>query len=90
MKTVKTEFDLELYLNSSKAIDTTDIDWEDVAKHPINDGEIRCLTYMMDIESLTIMYLRELLNTESANDSDISSFLACWVYEETYHGRALE
>ena len=45
---------------------------------------------MMDIESHTIMYLRDLVNTHAANDSDISSFLACWLYEETYHGRAIE
>lgn len=87
---MKVEFDLEQYLNRSKAVDTSDIPWQDVPKYPIDPDEIRCLTYMMDIEAHTIMYLRDLLNTCAANDSEISTFLACWVYEETYHGRAIE
>ncbi|HZS48278.1 MAG TPA: acyl-ACP desaturase [Blastocatellia bacterium] len=87
---MKTEFDLERYLNNSKAIDTSDINWDDVTKYPIDPGEIRCLQYMMDIESYTIMYLRDLLNTDASKDSEVASFLACWLYEETYHGLALE
>ncbi len=83
-------FDLEHYLASSRALDTTDIDWSDAARHPVSSEEIRCLTYMMDIESHTIMYLRDLLNSRAATDPDISAFLACWVYEEAYHGRAFE
>jgi len=88
--TVKTEFDLERYLNNSKAIDTSDINWEDVPKYPIDLAEIRCLQYMTDIETHTIMYLRDLLNTQASKEADVSTFLACWVYEETYHGRVIE
>jgi hypothetical protein len=44
---------------------------------------------MMDIETHTIVYLRDLLNTRAIKDGEISSFLACWLYEEAYHGRAI-
>src|SRR5262249_58223094 len=47
------------------------------------------LLYMQDIESDTIVYLRSLLATRAIDDPQISTFLACWLYEETFHGIAL-
>jgi hypothetical protein len=44
--------------------------------------------YMMDIETHTVIYLRDLLATRAANDPQITAFLACWVYEELWHGEA--
>lgn len=83
-------FDLQNYLDHSQAIDVSDIDWDSAADVPVPPEHVRCLTYMMDIESHTIMYLRDLLNSRAVVDPDISAFLACWVYEETFHGRAFE
>jgi hypothetical protein len=83
-------FDLENYLATSRALDTSGVDWAAAAEHPVSDDEIRCLTYMMDIESHTIMYMRDLLNSRAVDDPGISAFLACWAYEESYHGRAFE
>jgi hypothetical protein len=45
---------------------------------------------MQDIESHTIVYLRSLLATRAIDDPDVATFLACWVYEETFHGLALQ
>ncbi|HJQ85190.1 MAG TPA: acyl-ACP desaturase, partial [Candidatus Binatia bacterium] len=42
-----------------------------------------------DIESHTIIYLRSLLDTRAIDDPEVATFLACWFYEETLHGRAL-
>lgn len=83
-------FDLQHYLDHSRAIDVSDIDWAAAADVPVPPEHVRCLTYMMDIESHTIMYLRDLLNSRAVANPDISAFLACWVYEETFHGRAFE
>ncbi len=44
--------------------------------------------YMMDIETHTVIYLRDLLATRAANDPHITAFLSCWVYEELWHGEA--
>ena len=44
---------------------------------------------MQDIEAHTIVYLRTLLSTRAMDDPDVATFLACWFYEETFHGRAL-
>ena len=46
------------------------------------------MQYMMDIETHTVIYLRDLLATRAANDPQITAFLACWVYEELWHGEA--
>jgi hypothetical protein len=42
----------------------------------------------MDIETHTVIYLRDLLATRAANDPQITAFLSCWVYEELWHGEA--
>jgi rubrerythrin len=44
----------------------------------------------MNIESHTIVYLKELLSTKVIEDTEVTSFLSCWAYEEFFHGRALE
>jgi hypothetical protein len=50
---------------------------------------LRTLRYMQDIESHTIMYLKTLLATRAVDDPEMATFLACWLYEETFHGRAI-
>ena len=34
-------------------------------------------------------YLRSLLATRAIDDPEVAAFLACWIYEETFHGFAL-
>jgi rubrerythrin len=43
---------------------------------------------MMDIESHTVIFLRDLLATRAAFEPDVTAFLSCWVYEELWHGEA--
>jgi len=82
-------FDLESYLARSGALDLSAIDWADVPRHPLPQEAVRTLSYMQDIESHTIIYLRALLDTRAIDDPEVSTFLACWLYEETFHGIAL-
>jgi hypothetical protein len=49
---------------------------------------VMCMHYMMDIETHTVIYLRDLLATRAANDPQVTAFLSCWVYEELWHGEA--
>lgn len=81
-------FDLDRYLRASKKVDLSGIEWERIKDHPVSDAEARCLTYMMDIESHTVVFLRDLLATRAAFEPDITAFLSCWVYEELWHGEA--
>ena len=83
-------FDIDAYLSRSGALDLRGIDWADVPRHPVPTEAIRTLKYMQDIESHTIVYLRSLLATRAIDDPDVARFLACWVYEESFHGLALE
>jgi len=83
------QFELDRYLRASKKLDLTGIDFDRVAESPLSQAEVRCLTYMMDIEHHTVIYLRELLSTKAANDPDVTSFLSLWVYEEFWHGEAI-
>jgi hypothetical protein len=77
------------YLDASKRVDLTGIDFASAGQFPLHHEEIRCLTYMMDIESHTIVYLRGLLNTCAIEDPEITAFLSCWAYEEFFHSCAL-
>jgi rubrerythrin len=82
------EFDMDKYLRSSGRVDLEGVEWGRVASHPLTTAEARCLAYMMDIESHTAIFLRDLLATRAAFDPDVTAFLSCWVYEELWHGEA--
>jgi rubrerythrin len=75
-------------LRASKKVDLEGVEWDRIKDHPVSDNEARCLTYMMDIESHTVIFLRDLLATRAAFDPEITAFLSCWVYEELWHGEA--
>lgn len=80
---------LEAYADRSRALDLSGIDWSAVARHRIPDEALRTLRYMQDIETHTIVYLRELLATRAIDEPGVGDFLACWIFEESAHGRAL-
>jgi len=81
--------DLDTYVGRSRALDLDGIAWDDVARHHLSDAAVRTLRYMQDIESHTIVYERELARTRALDEPEVATFLACWLYEETFHGRAL-
>ncbi len=81
--------DLDTYVGHSRALDLTGIAWDEVARHPLSAAAVRTLRYMQDIESHTIVYERELAKTRAIDEPEVATFLACWLYEETFHGRAL-
>jgi hypothetical protein len=87
-KPQQVDFDLDRYLRNSKKVDLSGIDWDEVPRHPLSDGDVMSLHYMMDIEAHTVVYLRDLLATRVAADPQITAFLSCWVYEELWHGEA--
>lgn len=82
------DFDLDRYLRASKKVDLDDLEWDRIKDHSVSVNEARCLAYMMDIESHTVIFLRDLLATRTAFEPDITAFLSCWVYEELWHGEA--
>ena len=82
------EFDLDRYLRASKKVDLSGVRWDRVREHPVSPTEARCLAYMMDIETHTVIYLRDILATRAAEEPDVTAFLSCWVYEELWHGEA--
>jgi rubrerythrin len=83
-----TDFDLDRYLRASKRVDLSSVDWDRIREHRVTEDEARCLAYMMDIESHTVVFLRDLLATRASFDAEVTAFLSCWVYEELWHGEA--
>jgi hypothetical protein len=83
-------FDLDAYVGRSRAVDLAAIDWAAVPRYPVPPEALRAIRFMQDIESHTIIYLRSLLATRAVDDPDDATFLACWLYEETFHGLALQ
>jgi len=83
-------FNLDKYLRAAGGGTRPDaFDWSDPGPR-LDDQAIFCLGYMMDIESHTIIYLRELLSTSVAEDASITAFLACWACEEFFHSMTLK
>ncbi|MBI4348467.1 MAG: acyl-ACP desaturase [Elusimicrobia bacterium] len=83
-------FDLKSFIEKSKPLDLSGIDWALARRQPVSEAERRILPYFIDVESYTIAYLRGLLNTTAIEDPEIADFLSIWAYEESYHGRAIE
>jgi hypothetical protein len=81
--------DIDAYAARSARLDLDGIAWDDVPRWPLAPEAVRALRYMQDIESHTVIYLRTLLTTRAVDDPEIATFLACWFYEETFHGQAL-
>ncbi len=82
-------FDLEKYLRTAGGTRPENFDWSDPGPR-LDDDALFCVGYMMDIESHTIIYLREMLSTAVAEDASITAFLSCWAYEEFFHSQVLK
>ncbi len=80
---------IDTWAPRSRALDLDGIAWDEARRTPLRAETVRALRYMQDIESHTIIYVRQLLATRAIDDPDVATFLACWFYEETFHGRAL-
>ena len=79
-------FSIERYKEESKKVDVTGIAWDAVASHQLSKGDLFALHYMMDIENHVPLYLSHLLVTRACMDPILTAFLACWNYEELWHG----
>jgi hypothetical protein len=84
------EFDIGRFVRLAGAVQTDDLDYAEAARVGLTDAEARILRYMSDTESHTILYLRDLLAGHSAHDPEVTAFLSVWVFEELWHGRALD
>jgi rubrerythrin len=84
----RADFDLDRYLRASNRVDLSSVEWERIREHAVTTEEARCLAYMMDIETHTVVFLRDLLATRASFDPEVTAFLSCWVYEELWHGEA--
>src|SRR5256886_9147878 len=82
-------FSIERYKEESKKLDTIGVAWEDVTRYPLAKGDLFSLHYMMDIENHVPLYLSHLLVTRACMDPILTAFLACWNYEELWHGENL-
>ncbi|HEX6351179.1 MAG TPA: hypothetical protein VF160_17525 [Candidatus Dormibacteraeota bacterium] len=82
-------FSIDRYKEESKKLDVAGVRWEDVRKHELSKGDLFCLHYMMDIENHVSLYLSHLLVTRACMDPILTAFLACWNYEELWHGENL-
>jgi len=81
--------DLESLTSRSRKVDLDGVDFDAFVRTPLDDASLRCLRYMHDVESHTACYLRDLLVTRAHRDATVTAFLACWVYEEHWHGEAI-
>jgi rubrerythrin len=84
-------FSIDKFMEKSGPLDLSGIDWSKAKTQPVSKAEIRCITYMIDVESYTISYLKDLVNSTAIKyDSEMAEFITCWAYEEAFHSRALE
>ena len=81
--------DIASLIQRSARLETDDIDFEAFRDRPLDPATLRCLRQMHDVEGHTACYLRDLLVTRAHRDPEVTAFLACWCYEEHWHGEAI-
>jgi hypothetical protein len=81
--------DVTTLIRRSARLDVEDLDYRSFAAQALDPDSLRCLRYMHDIEGHTMCYLRDVLVTRAHKDPDVTAFLACWAYEELWHGEAI-
>jgi hypothetical protein len=81
--------DIDSLIQRSGRLEVDDIDFQAFRRHPLDPATLRCLRYMHDVEGHTACYLRDLLATRAHRDPQVTAFLACWCYEEHWHGEAI-
>lgn len=82
-------FDIETYKARTTRLRWHDLDLASFADTPLDEGTLKCIRYMHDIEFHTACYLRDLLVGPAHADPEVTDFLSIWVYEELWHGEAL-
>jgi hypothetical protein len=80
---------VQTLIQRSARLDLDGLDFGAFVDHPLDESSLRCLRYMHDVESHTMCYLRDVLVTQAHSDPDLTAFLACWCYEEHWHGDAI-
>ena len=80
---------IDTYKDRAGRLDISGIDFDAFRDRPLSPDALRCLRYMHDVEHHTVCYLRDLLVTPAHRDPEVTSFLACWVFEELWHGEAI-
>ncbi|HUC36026.1 MAG TPA: ferritin-like domain-containing protein [Acidimicrobiales bacterium] len=81
--------DTATLIRRSARLEIDDLDFDSFRLTPLDEQSLRCLRYMHDVEGHTMCYLRDVLATHAHRDPDITAFLACWSYEEHWHGDAI-
>jgi hypothetical protein len=81
--------DVETLTRRSARLDLDGIDFAAFSAQPLDPDTLRCLRYMHDVENHTMCYLRDVLVTRAHRDPEVTAFLACWSFEEHWHGDAL-
>ena len=83
-------FDIDHYAQTSTRIRWDDLDMSTFETQPLSNDALRCLSYMSDVETHTVCYLRDLLVTPSHADPEVTVFLTMWNLEEYWHGEVLD
>jgi hypothetical protein len=81
--------DVDSLIRRSTRLPLDDVDFGAFATRPLDADSLRCLRYMHDVEGHTACYLRDVLVTRAHRDPEVTAFLACWRYEEYWHGEAI-
>ena len=82
--------DIDSLIRRSGRLEVDDIDFNALPSTTLSTPTcLRCLRYMHDVEGHTVCYLRDVLVTRAHRDPEVTAFLACWSYEEHWHGDAM-
>ncbi|GAB7192957.1 ferritin-like domain-containing protein [Kineococcus sp. NUM-3379] len=84
------DLDMERYARATTRVRVDDLDLPRFRERPLAPEVLRSVRALSDLETHSIVFLRDLLVTPSHADAAVSAFLTMWNYEEYGHGQALD
>ncbi|PPK90803.1 hypothetical protein CLV92_1237 [Kineococcus xinjiangensis] len=82
--------DMGTYARTTCRVRVDDLDLDRFREHPLPADVLHSVHLLSELETHSILFLRDLLVTPSHADAEVSAFLTMWNYEEYGHGLALD
>ena len=83
-------FDVRDFARTAVGSHRSTIDLEAFETTPLDDGTVRVLAYLRELERQTMTYLRNVLVTPTHKDARVTAFLTTWAYEKFWIADAFE
>jgi hypothetical protein len=83
-------FDVREFTKTARGNHRAELDLSDLQSSPLTQDSLRAISYLRDLESATMQWLRNVLVTATHKDARVTAFLVTWAFEKFWIADALQ